>query len=78
MASSPKSKSLSQNLILFLFLVFGIGCVVASRPMMPEHFKHDRTMQEGLVFNMFPKGTPIPPSGPSPRHNSVGDSSPHN
>ncbi|RDX75421.1 Protein IDA-LIKE 1, partial [Mucuna pruriens] len=26
---------------------------------------------KGLVFNFFPKGVPIPPSGPSKRHNSV-------
>ncbi|KAL9278038.1 hypothetical protein ACSQ67_024739 [Phaseolus vulgaris] len=32
----------------------------------------------GLVFNFFPKGVPIPPSGPSKRHNSVLDSTPQN
>jgi len=32
----------------------------------------------GLVFNFLPKGVPIPPSGPSKRHNSVLDSSPQN
>ncbi|KAF6168994.1 hypothetical protein GIB67_038491 [Kingdonia uniflora] len=26
-----------------------------------------------LVFNFFPKGTRIPPSGPSKRHNAVED-----
>ncbi|KAF7808945.1 protein IDA [Senna tora] len=31
-----------------------------------------------MVFNFFPKGVPIPPSGPSKRHNSVVDSTPHN
>ncbi|OVA19043.1 hypothetical protein BVC80_889g6 [Macleaya cordata] len=29
---------------------------------------------QGRVFNFFPRGTPIPPSGPSKRHNSI----PHN
>ncbi|KAL5759231.1 hypothetical protein ACOSP7_017758 [Xanthoceras sorbifolium] len=31
---------------------------------------------QGQMFNFFPKGTPIPPSGPSKRHNSVVDSTP--
>ncbi|XVE53375.1 hypothetical protein DITRI_Ditri02bG0199200 [Diplodiscus trichospermus] len=31
----------------------------------------------GQMFNFFPKGTPLPPSGPSKRHNSVVDST-HN
>ncbi|KAI4357882.1 hypothetical protein L6164_001801 [Bauhinia variegata] len=26
---------------------------------------------KSLVFNFFPKGSPVPPSGPSKRHNSV-------
>ncbi|KAK5776968.1 hypothetical protein PVK06_044933 [Gossypium arboreum] len=29
---------------------------------------------QGQMFNFFPKGIPIPPSGPSKRHNSVVDS----
>ncbi|KAL6294987.1 hypothetical protein ACE6H2_003129 [Prunus campanulata] len=43
-----------------------------------EHTKtlNPRTYQTGFqyrgqVFSFFPKGTPIPPSGPSKRHNSV-------
>ncbi|XP_057963031.1 protein IDA [Malania oleifera] len=32
----------------------------------------------GTVFNFFPKGSPIPPSGPSKRHNSEEDSAPEN
>ncbi|KAI6686231.1 hypothetical protein NL676_032144 [Syzygium grande] len=31
----------------------------------------------GRVFNFFPKGSTVPPSGPSKRHNSVVDSEPH-
>lgn len=27
----------------------------------------------GMVFNVLPKGIPIPPSGPSKRHNSQGN-----
>ncbi|KAK8604450.1 hypothetical protein V6N13_099392 [Hibiscus sabdariffa] len=29
---------------------------------------------QAQMFNFFPKGIPIPPSGPSKRHNSVVDS----
>ncbi|OMP06834.1 hypothetical protein COLO4_07854 [Corchorus olitorius] len=37
--------------------------------------KHETSFQyQGQMFNFFPKGTPIPPSGPSKRHNSVVDS----
>ncbi|CAB4264942.1 unnamed protein product [Prunus armeniaca] len=50
-----------------------------------EHTKtlNPRTHQTGFqyrgqVFSFFPKGTPIPPSGPSKRHNSAVDSTPHN
>ncbi|CAL0299732.1 unnamed protein product [Lupinus luteus] len=32
----------------------------------------------GLAFNFFPKGLPVPPSGPSCRHNAVVDSKPQN
>ncbi|KAE9619321.1 hypothetical protein Lal_00047495 [Lupinus albus] len=32
----------------------------------------------GLVFNFFPKGIPVPPSGPSCRHNAMVDSKPQN
>lgn len=31
-----------------------------------EKFRYD-----GLYFTKLPKGVPIPPSGPSPRHNSL-------
>ncbi|KAM0961430.1 hypothetical protein ACFX13_021128 [Malus domestica] len=33
---------------------------------------------KGQIFSYFPKGTIIPPSGPSKRHNSVVDSTPRN
>lgn len=32
----------------------------------------------GQIFSFFPKGSPIPPSGPSKRHNSVVNSTPKN
>ncbi|QHO36819.1 Protein IDA-LIKE [Arachis hypogaea] len=40
--------------------------------------QHQLSPYKGMVFNFFPKGMPVPPSGPSKRHNSVVDSTPHN
>ncbi|KAF8042042.1 hypothetical protein BT93_A0595 [Corymbia citriodora subsp. variegata] len=31
----------------------------------------------GRVFNFFPRGSTVPPSGPSKRHNDETDSQPH-
>lgn len=33
---------------------------------------------DNLMFTMLPKGIPIPPSGPSKRHNAIEDSTPQN
>jgi len=41
-----------------------------------EHRNHDLPYHS-MVFNFFPKG-PVPPSGPSKRHNAVVDSTPNN
>ncbi|KAI5678700.1 hypothetical protein M9H77_09650 [Catharanthus roseus] len=35
-----------------------------------ENHKHRKGF---MVFNVLPKGTPVPPSGPSKRHNSLGN-----
>ncbi|GMP83127.1 hypothetical protein CsSME_00037166 [Camellia sinensis var. sinensis] len=90
MASSPSpspSPSCSSKPILILIVILILmGSSGATRPgaMKPEHFKpHRRQMgagngHESMVFNTFPKGTPIPPSAPSKRHNFVVSSSPHN
>ncbi|KAM0983664.1 hypothetical protein ACFX2I_011106 [Malus domestica] len=41
--------------------------------------KHETGFRyRGQIFSYFPKGTPIPPSGPSNRHNSAVDSTPRN
>ncbi|GMY18640.1 protein ida [Fagus crenata] len=46
-----------------------------SEYMKPLPVKHEKGFQyHGQVFSFFPKGTPVPPSGPSKRHNSVVDS----
>lgn len=47
--------------------------------MNPQEHKFKTSFQQGgQMFNFFPKGVPIPPSGPSKRHNSFVDSTPNN
>ena len=47
--------------------------------MNPQEHKFKTSFQHGgQMFNFFPKGVPIPPSGPSKRHNSFVDSTPNN
>ncbi|KAI8024452.1 Protein IDA [Camellia lanceoleosa] len=73
------------------FILLLIGSCIATRPggtmkpegdsMSPELFKRQQEAgyrRQGMVFNLLPKGTPIPPSGPSKRHNSFANSSPPN
>ncbi|PRQ40450.1 hypothetical protein RchiOBHm_Chr4g0436131 [Rosa chinensis] len=41
--------------------------------------KHQTAFRfRGEIFSFFPKGSPVPPSGPSKRHNSVVNSTPKN
>ncbi|CAH1416847.1 unnamed protein product [Lactuca virosa] len=78
--SSFKATRLSWKLF-FLFLCFTILLVGPSSAtsrgktiMQPEHHrkKYDvGSKNPGLLFSMLPKGKPVPPSGPSKRHNSV-------
>ncbi|KAG2684319.1 hypothetical protein I3843_10G070000 [Carya illinoinensis] len=85
MASSSKSSNLRRN-TLSLILVFLLinGSFTAARPGVtmdstrPLKEKHSTGFQyHGQVFSFFPKWTPLPPSGPSPRHNLVVNST-HN
>lgn len=78
-------------ILLLVFLLF-VGSCTATRTgatmrlkLINESTEHLRRKHQpgfpynkGLVFNYFPKGTLIPPSGPSKRHNAVLDSTPHN
>ncbi|WCJ35698.1 Protein IDA [Euphorbia peplus] len=71
------------SLILFNSSCFaarpGISRTVDARILMssggekPDHRKLYRTgfSYGNRMFNFFPKGVPIPPSGPSKRHNSI-------
>ncbi|KAK9276368.1 hypothetical protein L1049_005901 [Liquidambar formosana] len=93
-SSSSKSINLSCYLLNLLLLLLLIGSCTATRPvkmamvnrvstntehLKPHPRKHEANSRyHGQVFNYFPKGTPIPPSGPSKRHNSVVDSTPRN
>ncbi|KAE9615421.1 hypothetical protein Lalb_Chr04g0255041 [Lupinus albus] len=94
MATSHSSKSLNQTcknfslLLLMLYLLL-IGSCNAIRTLETMRVNHERKeflkgkhyqhgfQSQDLVFNFFPKGS-VPSSGPSKRHNSVVDSTPHN
>ncbi|KAK7268352.1 hypothetical protein RIF29_21050 [Crotalaria pallida] len=93
MANSHYSKSLhlpykTLSLVLLLVYLLLVGSCNAIRTGVTlrqnESTKLLRREQQpffphqGLVFNFFPKGMPVPPSGPSCRHNAVVDSTPHN
>ncbi|XAR65371.1 hypothetical protein NMG60_11009471 [Bertholletia excelsa] len=73
------SRPLSFTLLLVLLF---LGSAVAIRPMMPDgNLRKNQDLKkyyryEKMVLNVLPKGVPIPPSGPSNRHNSVVNSSP--
>nr|KYP53031.1 Protein IDA-LIKE 1 [Cajanus cajan] len=89
MANSHYSKSCKafSLAILLVYLLLAGSCNAirtgatmrlngSSELLRPKH--QQRFPYKGLVFNFFPKGMPIPPSGPSRRHNSVVDSTPQN
>ncbi|KAI3423484.1 uncharacterized protein J3R85_010980 [Psidium guajava] len=91
-SSPSKSRTLLSKLlrVSVLILLLATPCSAARLGMattrasqiavnsdLPRHpegvtsFRH-----RGRVFNYFPKGSPVPPSGPSKRHNDVVDSEP--
>ncbi|KAL4182798.1 hypothetical protein AMTRI_Chr11g94920 [Amborella trichopoda] len=58
-------------ILLVLLMVCLVPCygsritqTFSSKPTKPENFRY--------YFNFFPKAMPIPPSGPSKRHNGLG------
>ncbi|XAR55855.1 hypothetical protein NMG60_11036075 [Bertholletia excelsa] len=74
----------SKSMVVVFFILLLLGSCGATRPgcMMgpvgessnvpepvPERKQEPGYRGEALVLNMLPKGTPIPPSGPSQRHN---------
>ncbi|KAG2665297.1 hypothetical protein I3843_15G001500 [Carya illinoinensis] len=78
---SSKSSNLRRNTLclILVFLVINGSCT-ATRPGVTIMVDSTRTLKEkhrtafqyhGQVFSFFPKGTPLSPSGPSKRHNSV-------
>ncbi|KAM7464390.1 hypothetical protein LguiA_032511 [Lonicera macranthoides] len=89
LSSSSKPLHFSWHVFSILFLAFLLlSSSAATRPgrtLMEDsvtavlrHQLKERSRFQGMVFNVLPKGTPIPPSGPSKRHNSVVNSSPEN
>lgn len=88
MASSPQSfcyiKPISI-LYIILSVIFVTDSSAATRLISnSENFNQHWTKQvpgdqyQNMIFTMLPKGVPVPPSGPSNRHNSVVSTSPHN
>ncbi|KDP29345.1 hypothetical protein JCGZ_18266 [Jatropha curcas] len=85
--ASSSSSSCKIIYLLFYFLLLlsscmaarpGVTLMVDKRVFMPsENKKSNRKLYEtsffygNRMFNYLPKGVPIPPSGPSKRHNSL-------
>ncbi|OIV90565.1 hypothetical protein TanjilG_31639 [Lupinus angustifolius] len=93
MANSQYSKSLHlpcKNFSVVLILVYlllvssctairtGVTMRQSESTKLLRRKSHPDFQHHGLVFNFFPKGFPVPPSGPSCRHNAVVDSKPQN
>ncbi|KAD4983008.1 hypothetical protein E3N88_19679 [Mikania micrantha] len=77
------SSSYVQKLILILVITILLAgpSSATSRgytTMQPvQEWKNDMgSINPGSLSTMLPKGKPVPPSGPSKRHNSVVDSTP--
>ncbi|KAK3421750.1 hypothetical protein EUGRSUZ_G02368 [Eucalyptus grandis] len=87
----PARKALCAFALLLLLLA---GTCTAARPgptttttMLPlrvpphgpRHHPHKTAFRHrGSIFSYLPKGSTVPPSGPSPRHNSELNSTPGN
>ncbi|PIA63469.1 hypothetical protein AQUCO_00201071v1 [Aquilegia coerulea] len=94
MASSPHPSQSCSLSCCFIFLVLFIlpwsctstrsgGTMIVddvenSKLLHKENKLHVGVRYQTLVFNFFPKGNPIPPSGPSKRHNNFVNSIPRN
>lgn len=94
MANSHYSKTLhlpckSFSMAILLVYLLLVGSCTAIRTgatmrlnegseLLRRKQQQPRFPYKGLVFNFLPKGVPIPPSGPSKRHNSVVASTPKN
>lgn len=67
-------------LCLVLFLAASSSSyVAAARIGVTVEMKNRKSLgfKDSLISGYLPKGVPIPPSGPSKRHNSLIDSLPH-
>ncbi|OWM89396.1 hypothetical protein CDL15_Pgr024144 [Punica granatum] len=88
-SSSSKSrhglwKILACILLAILILFPGPSAAAYSNRKMavdqvPDNYGHKTGFRyQGRVFNFLPKGTQVPPSGPSKRHNTIVNSTPKN
>ncbi|KAG7032113.1 Protein IDA, partial [Cucurbita argyrosperma subsp. argyrosperma] len=83
-SSSSSSSSLSAIFVLLLLLVSGFCSATRPGKTMGHELKPDLLnfnyktgfRYVGQTFSYLPRGVPIPPSGPSDRHNSLVDSLP--
>ncbi|KAI9084962.1 hypothetical protein K1719_033135 [Acacia pycnantha] len=86
MATSSHTYKAFLSLILLALLLLADSCSATMRlregtdiiKRKINERKMNGFVYRGLAFNFFPKGFPIPPSGPSKRHNSKVDSGPQN
>ncbi|KAJ0435984.1 putative protein IDA [Helianthus annuus] len=84
--NAPQARSTSSKLVLVLFIIVLIivpssGTSREFTTMQPEHHRRQNdavSKNPGWLYSMLPKGRPVPPSGPSKRHNSVVNSTPNN
>ncbi|KAD7116692.1 hypothetical protein E3N88_03960 [Mikania micrantha] len=79
MAPQVSSKLVLVLFFIILLIVPSSGTSRGHTMLQPEHRrKHNDAVSNNpsLLFNMLPKGKPVPPSGPSKRHNSVPSSQP--
>ncbi|CAN8236111.1 unnamed protein product [Cochlearia groenlandica] len=64
-------------LCLVLFLAESGSCVARIGATVEMKNRKSLGFRYNHIFGYLPKGVPIPPSGPSKRHNSLVESIPH-
>lgn len=63
-----------SSIVVFLLLCFVSSCCHGSRDVMRDFYAEQAVpaREFGSFLGFLPKGAPIPPSGPSKRHNPIG------
>ncbi|EHA8590241.1 Protein IDA-LIKE 2 [Cocos nucifera] len=62
----------STLLVWLLLLLLLASCCQGSRSMQVFKKRPMESRNSGYYFGFLPRGVPIPPSGPSKQHNSIG------